>query len=91
MAGLLAVFIGTLVAIVLSASYALVLRELRQINANLEQLIELATSRRKIDAFKIVVNSAWQRKTRRGNRGAYRDRCAGAIKGRLAFPWRDRC
>ena len=50
MAGLLlAVFIGTLVAIVLSASYALVLRELRQISANLEQLIELATSRRKID------------------------------------------
>jgi hypothetical protein len=47
MAGLLAVFIGTLVAIVLSASYALVLRELRQINANLEQLLELVAGARR--------------------------------------------
>ena len=49
MAGLLAVFIGTLVAIVLSASYALVLRELRQINANLEQLLELVAGARRHD------------------------------------------
>jgi hypothetical protein len=41
MASLLAVGIATLLAIVLSASYALLLRELRQINANLGQLIEL--------------------------------------------------
>jgi hypothetical protein len=41
MESLLAVGIGTLLAIVLSASYALLLRELRQINANLGQLIEL--------------------------------------------------
>ncbi len=51
----------------------------------------LATSRRKIDAFSIVVNGAWQRKTRRGNRrGVPRSMCR-VIKGRLAFPWRDRC
>ena len=41
MAGLLAVGIAILLAIVMSVSYALVLRELRQINANLEQLIGL--------------------------------------------------
>jgi hypothetical protein len=41
MAGLLAVGIAILLAIVISVSYALVLRELRQINANLEQLIGL--------------------------------------------------
>ena len=40
MAGLLAVGIAILLAIVMSG-YALVLRELRQINANLEQLIGL--------------------------------------------------
>jgi hypothetical protein len=38
---LLAVGIATLLAIILSAGYALVLRELRQINANLEHLTEL--------------------------------------------------
>ena len=43
MAGLLAVGIAILLAIVISVSYALVLRELRQINANLEQLIGLLT------------------------------------------------
>ena len=41
MAGLLAVGIAILLAIVISVCYALVLRELRQINANLEQLIGL--------------------------------------------------
>ena len=41
MAGLLAVGIAILLAIVISVSYAFVLRELRQINANLEQLIGL--------------------------------------------------
>ena len=41
---LLAVGIATLLAIILSAGYALVLRELRQINANLEQLIELGAA-----------------------------------------------
>ena len=47
---LLAVGIATLLAIILSAGYALVLRELRQINANLEQLIELgAVARRPHD------------------------------------------
>jgi hypothetical protein len=38
---LLAVGIAILLAIVISVSYALVLRELRQINANLEQLMGL--------------------------------------------------
>ena len=43
-----------------------------------DRLIPLATSRRKIDAFNIVVNSAWQRKTRRGNRrGVPRSMCRG--------------
>jgi N-methylhydantoinase A/oxoprolinase/acetone carboxylase beta subunit len=42
------------------------------------QGMQLATSRRKIDAFSIVVNSAWQRKTRRGNRrGVPRSMCRG--------------
>jgi hypothetical protein len=39
----------TLLAIVLSAGYALVVRELRQINANLEQLIELGAVARRHD------------------------------------------
>jgi hypothetical protein len=48
MVGLLvAVGIATLLAIVLSVGYAVALRELRQINANFERLIELvAVSRR---------------------------------------------
>ena len=46
---LLAVGIATLLAIVLSAGYALVVRELRQINANLEQLIELGAVARRHD------------------------------------------
>jgi hypothetical protein len=46
MASLLAVGIATLLAIVL---YALVLRELRQINANLEQLLELVAGARRHD------------------------------------------
>ena len=44
---LLAVGIATLLAIILSAGYALVLRELRQINANLEHLTELAAVARR--------------------------------------------
>ena len=46
MAGLLAVGIAILLAIVISVCYALVLRELRQINANLEQLIGLLARKR---------------------------------------------
>jgi hypothetical protein len=46
---LLAVGVATLLAIILSAGYALVLRELRQINANLQQLIELMAERRHHD------------------------------------------
>jgi hypothetical protein len=41
MADLLAVGIGASLAIVICVGYALVLRELRQINANLERLTEL--------------------------------------------------
>jgi hypothetical protein len=44
---LLAVGIATLLAIILSAGYALVLRELRQINANLGQLIKLVAGARR--------------------------------------------
>ena len=46
---LLAVGIATLLAIILSAGYALVLRELRQINANLEHLTELAWTAPRFD------------------------------------------
>jgi hypothetical protein len=46
---LLAVGIASLLAILLSAGYALVLRELRQINANLEQLLELVAGARRHD------------------------------------------
>ena len=49
MAGLLAVGIAILLAIVVSASHALVLRELRQINANLERLSELMDKARRHD------------------------------------------
>jgi hypothetical protein len=49
MAGFLAVGIAILLAIVLCAGYALVLRELRQINANLERLIELMAKARRHD------------------------------------------
>ena len=47
MAGLLAVGIAILLAIVVSASHALVLRELRQINANLARLTELMDGTRR--------------------------------------------
>jgi hypothetical protein len=43
---LVAVGMAASLAIVLCAGYALVLRELRQINANLERLIELVGARR---------------------------------------------
>jgi hypothetical protein len=46
---LLAVGMAALLAIVLFAAYALVLRELRQVNANLEQLIELTAEARHRD------------------------------------------
>jgi hypothetical protein len=46
---LLAVGVATLLAIILSAGYALVLRELRRINANLEQLIQLVPKARPPD------------------------------------------
>jgi hypothetical protein len=46
---LVAVGIATLLAIVLSVGYAVALRELRQINANLEQLIELVAGERRHD------------------------------------------
>jgi hypothetical protein len=46
---LLAVGIATSLAITLSAGYALVLRELRQVNANLKQLIELGAIARRQD------------------------------------------
>jgi hypothetical protein len=46
---LVAVGIATLLAIVLSVGYAVALRELRQINANLEQLIELVAGGRRHD------------------------------------------
>jgi hypothetical protein len=49
MACLLAVGIATLLAIVLSTSYALILRELRQTNANLRQLIEQGAGARRYD------------------------------------------
>ena len=47
---LVAVGIAMLLAIVLSASYALILRELRQINTNLERLIERTDGARRHDA-----------------------------------------
>jgi hypothetical protein len=48
MASLLAaVAIATLLAVVLSVGYAVALRQLRQINANLEQLIELLDGARR--------------------------------------------
>jgi hypothetical protein len=48
MASLLAaVAIATLLAVVLAVGYAVALRQLRQINANLEQLIELLDGARR--------------------------------------------
>ena len=47
---LVAVGIAMLLAIVLCAGYALVLRELRQINANLERVIERTDGARRHDA-----------------------------------------
>jgi type II secretory pathway component PulJ len=41
MAGLIAVLVALSLAIAISVAYALVLRELQRINANLEQFIEL--------------------------------------------------
>ena len=49
MAGLFAVMTAMLLAIGISIAYALVLRELRQINANLEQFIKLVVDARGSD------------------------------------------
>jgi hypothetical protein len=49
MAGLFAVMTAMLLALGISIAYALVLRELRQINANLEQFIKLAADARGSD------------------------------------------
>jgi hypothetical protein len=46
---LVAIGIAMLLAFVLSAGYVFVLRELRQINANLERLIELTNEARRHD------------------------------------------
>jgi biopolymer transport protein ExbB/TolQ len=46
MAALFAVLVAVLVAIVISVAYALVLRELQRINANLEQFIKLVVDAR---------------------------------------------
>jgi hypothetical protein len=46
MAGLIAVLVAVLLAIAISVAYALVLRELQRINANLEQFIRLIVDAR---------------------------------------------
>jgi hypothetical protein len=46
MAGLLAVLVAVLLALAISIAYALVLRELQRINANLEQFIKLIVDAR---------------------------------------------
>jgi type II secretory pathway component PulJ len=46
MAGLFAVVVAMLLAAAISISYALVLRELQRINANLEQFIKLIVDAR---------------------------------------------
>ena len=50
MAGLFAVMTAMLLALGISIAYALVLRELRQINANLEQFIKLVVDARGSDS-----------------------------------------
>ena len=45
MAGLFAVLVAMSLAIAISIAYVLVLRELRRINANLEQFIKLIVGR----------------------------------------------
>ena len=49
MANLLAVGVAALLAIVITIAYALVLRELQKINANLEQFIKLVLGLRRPD------------------------------------------
>jgi hypothetical protein len=49
MASLLAVGVAALLAIVIAVAYALVLRELKKINANLEQFIKLVLDLRRPD------------------------------------------
>jgi hypothetical protein len=49
MASLLAVGVAALLAIVIAIAYALVLRELQKINANLEQFIKLVLDLRRPD------------------------------------------
>jgi biopolymer transport protein ExbB/TolQ len=49
MANLLAVGVAALLAIVMVIAYALVLRELQKINANLEQFIKLVLDLRRRD------------------------------------------
>jgi hypothetical protein len=47
MAGLIAVLVAMLLMLAISIAYALVLRELQRINANLEQFIKLVVDARK--------------------------------------------
>ena len=49
MASLLAIGVAALLAIVITIAYALVLRELQKINANLEQFIKLVLDLRRPD------------------------------------------
>jgi hypothetical protein len=46
MAGLFAVLVAALLALAISVAYAILLRELQRINANLEQFIELIVDAR---------------------------------------------
>ena len=64
---LVAVGIAMLLAFVLSAGYVLVLRELRQINGNLERLIKLTDEARRHDeALREPPRDGWS------TQGAYR-------------------
>jgi hypothetical protein len=49
MAGLFAVLVATLLMLAISIAYALVLRELQRINANLEQFIKLVVDARQLE------------------------------------------
>ena len=49
MAGLLAVLVAMSLATVISIAYALILRELQRINANLEQFIKLVVDARQLE------------------------------------------
>jgi len=88
MAGLFAVLVALSLAIAISVAYALVLRELQRINANLEQFIKLIVDARQLeDAHQsdapIANDAPWASLAMKENRGSSRGRSYARLMKKL--------